>query len=328
MPRLYTAAASTENPGIVLESQVSSVNQPLPAGFRIGQYRIERRISDGGFSIVYLAYDEQEAPVAIKEYLPAAFARRTGAAPEPVVATEHRAAFDQGRRCFFEEAQHLVQLKHKNVVRVLDFLRANGTVYLVMEYERGRTLQEHIHKLHGTLGENFLRYTFAHLLSGLREVHTQKLLHLDIKPANIYLRSDGTPVLLDFGASRQTLGRDTPPERAMHTPGFAAPEQYGDDEPLGPWTDIYAVGATMYACLSGAKLPAADERRKKDQLRPATAAWRGKYSAHLLGLIDGCLALDPLARPQSIFALQRELATPPPHWLHHIGSRLRQAVKK
>ena len=116
----------------------------------------------------------------------------------------------------------------------------------------------------------------------------------------------------------------------MHTPGFAAPEQYGDDQQLGPWTDIYGIGATMYACLSGAKLPAADERLKKDSLRPAISAWRGKYSAHLLDIIDSCLALDPLARPQSIFALQRELASPPPppHWLDNLGTRLRQVIKK
>ncbi len=309
----------------------SPVNVQLPQGCIIGRYRIERRISDGGFSIVYLAYDEQGTPVAIKEYLPAALALRTGDAQEPTVSEEHRAAFDHGLRCFFEEGQHLAQLNHKNVVRVLDFFRANGTVYLVMEYERGRTLQEHIGKNRGTLSEGFLRDTFARLSSGLREVHAQKLLHLDIKPANIYLRSDGTPVLLDFGAARQTLGQESPQLRAMHTPGFAAPEQYGDDDQLGPWTDIYAIGATMYACLSGVKLPAADERLKKDALKPAIETWRGKYSKQLLGLIDSCLALDHLARPQSVFALQRELATtaaPQRSWLYSLGDRLRQTIQK
>ncbi len=216
------------------------------------------------------------------------------------------------------------------MVRVLDFFRANGTVYLVMEYERGRTLQEHIGKHSGALSEDFLRRLFTRVLDGLREVHSQKLLHLDIKPANIHVRSDGTPVLLDFGAARQTIGRETPQVRAMHTPGFAAPEQYGDGGQLGPWTDIYAIGATMYACLSGVKLPAADERLVNDNLRPAVVAWRGRYSTHLLATIDKCLALDHLARPQSVFALQRELAntTPQPHWLHNLGTRLRQAIKK
>ena len=307
-----------------------SVNQPLPTGFQIGQYRIERRLADGGFSIVYLAYNEQGLPVAIKEYLPASLALRTGETSEPAVSDEHRSAFDHGLRCFFEEGQNLSRLSHPNVVRVLDFFRANGTVYLVMAFERGRTLQEHIAKHSGTLSENFLRNTFAHLLSGLREVHSQKLLHLDIKPANIYLRSNGEPVLLDFGAARQTLGRETPQVRAMHTPGFAAPEQYGDDERLGPWTDIYAIGATMYACLSATKLPSADERLENDNLRAATSEWRGKYSKHLLGLIDNCLALDHMKRPQSVFALQRELTEKPAqrHWLSSLGDHVRQLIKK
>jgi serine/threonine protein kinase len=309
---------------------LSQVNTPLPAGFHLGRYRIERRISEGGFSIVYLAYDDQGTPLAIKEYLPAALALRTGDEPEPVVSAEQRAAYDHGLRCFFDEGQHLARLNHPHVVRVLDFFRANGTVYLVMEYERGRTLQTHIDKHKGSLSENFLRRTFAHLASGLREVHAQKLLHLDIKPANIYLRSNGSPVLLDFGAARQVIGQSLPRVRAMHTPGFAAPEQYGKNNECGPWTDIYAIGATMYSCLYGTTPPGADQRLEKDILRPATIAWRGQYSRHFLSLIDACLALDPLARPQSVFTLQRELTetAPPEGWISDIGNRLRDILKK
>ena len=314
------------NPGLISSSQV---NLPLPPGTIVGRYRIERPISDGGFSIVYLAYDDDGSPVALKEYLPAFLALRTDDSPEPVVGEESRAAFDHGLRCFFEEGQNLSSFAHPNVVKVLDFFRANSTVYLVMEFERGRTLQEHIGHHEGTLSETFLRRTFAHLLGGLREVHTRKLLHLDIKPANIFLRANGVPVLLDFGAARQTLDRDTPQVQAMHTPGFAAPEQYGKDQSLGPWTDIYAVGATLYSCLSAARLPAANGRLEYDTLRPATQEWRGKYSEHLLGLIDNCLALNPLSRPQSVFALQRELgeeASARKNWIGSIGGRLKQIV--
>lgn len=301
-------------------------NNPLPAGFQLGRYRIERRISDGGFSIVYLAYDEHGSPVAIKEYLPAALALRSGDTVRPQVRPEHRAAFDHGLRCFFDEGKHLAGLRHPNVVRVLDFFRANDTVYLVMEYERGRTLQEHLSKHKGMVGESFMRNTFALLASGLREVHANKLLHLDIKPANIYLRSNGAPVLLDFGASRQTIGRVLSRTRPMHTPGFAAPEQYGDESGFGPWTDIYAMGATMYACLSGTPIAAADERLGNDTLPRASDMWRGKYSRSLLDIIDRCLTLDPLARPQSVFALQRELieTAPQPTWFGGILGRLRQ----
>jgi serine/threonine protein kinase len=281
-------------------------NQPLPPGFRLDRYRIERQLSLGGFSIVYLAYDEDETPVAIKEYLPNALAlRREGVAP--VVSEEHLAAFRHGMKCFFEEGRSLAHLSHPNVVRVLNFFRANETVYMVMQYERGRTLHEHIRKCKGDIGEAFVRSVFSRLLNGLREVHTQKLLHLDIKPANIYLRNDGTPVLLDFGAARQALENEGPRLKPMYTPGFAAPEQYEAPDQLGPWTDIYAVGASIYATLGAAVPPPAKARLAKDELVPAGQRWAGKYSKQLLETVDWCLKLDYLERPLSVFALQKAL---------------------
>jgi serine/threonine protein kinase len=107
-------------------------------------------------------------------------------------------------KCFFEEGRALAKLNHPNVVRVLNFFRANETVYMVMQYERGRTLQDYIQKHQRRDRESFIRYVFTRMLNGLREVHAHKLLHLDLKPSNIYLRNDGTPVLIDFGAARQT----------------------------------------------------------------------------------------------------------------------------
>jgi serine/threonine protein kinase len=285
----------------------SPVNQPLPPGHRLGDYRIEKQLSQGGFSIVYLAHDAQDVAVAIKEYLPARLAQRTEEDPNPVVSAEHRAAFDQGMMNFFEEGKVLAQLDHPNVVRVLDFFRANQTAYLVMRYERGRTLQEHIQKHVGELGESFMRNVFVSLLNGLREVHMHKLLHLDIKPANIYLRSDGHPVLLDFGATRKGLGESDFALKAVHTPGFAAPEQMGSGEAQGPWTDIYAVGATLYSCLAKGAPLSADLRLVKDELEPALRRWSRNYSPQLLELIDWCMKLPVTMRPQSVFALQKVL---------------------
>ncbi|MCK9282970.1 MAG: serine/threonine protein kinase [Rhodocyclaceae bacterium] len=287
----------------------AQANQPLPSGFMLEQYRIVRQISLGGFSIVYLAHDAREMPVAIKEYLPNALALRAGESPEPVVAEIHRTAFNHGLRCFFEEGSILARLNHANVVRVVNFFRANGTAYLVMQYERGRTLLEHIQKRSGALEEDQVRGIFGRLLNGLREVHSQKLLHLDIKPANIYLRNDGNPVLLDFGAARQVIGLDAPLLKAMHTPGYAAPEQYGRQEDFGPWTDIYAVGASLYASLGGQAPLAADKRLEEDALVPATKAFAARYSRQLLETVDACLQLDHLRRPQSVFALQQQLAS-------------------
>ena len=307
---------------------LQQTNQPLPSGFQLEGYRIDRQLSLGGFSMVYLAYDERGTPVAIKEYLPGGLALRASGSALPTIAEEHVAAFRHGMKCFFEEGRSLAHLNHPNVVRVLNFFRANETVYLVMQYERGRTLQEHIQRHKGQLRESFVRTVFSRLLNGLREVHARKLLHLDIKPANIYLRNDGTPVLLDFGAARQTMSRDSVLLKPMFTPGFAAPEQFRSrEEGLGPWTDIYAIGASMYACLSAAAPQSADQRLESDRLEPAARRWAGKYSPQLLATIDCCMLLDPQARPKSMFTLQRTLAELPDwanagNWLQLLRQRV------
>ncbi len=282
---------------------------PLPAGHIIDGYRFERQLSMGGFSIVYLARDPQGVAVAIKEYLPQALARRSvGLVPQ--VGPEHRVAYQSGMMAFYEEGIALARLKHPNVVRVINFLRAHDTVYLVMLYERGRTLHEHIRRHPGGFSENFVRGVFMRLLAGLREVHVNRLLHLDIKPSNIWLRVDGNPVLIDFGAARQSLQQSDQGLRPVYTPGYAAPEQYGRGGDQGPWTDVYAVGASMYASLAAAAPQPADLRVAEDRLVPASRRWAGRYSPQLLDTIDQCLRLDPLARPQSAFSLQRLLAAP------------------
>jgi serine/threonine protein kinase len=282
-------------------------NAALPGGFQIEDYTIDRQLSLGGFSIVYLAQDKDGKNVAIKEYLPNSLALRGKGETRPIISQEHLGAFRYGMKCFFEEGRALAKLSHPNVVRVVNFFRANDTVYMVMEYEQGRTLQEFIHKHLGHISERFIRGVFVRLLNGLRVVHSNKLLHLDIKPSNIYLRADNTPVLLDFGAARQTLSA-TPMLKPMYTPGFASPEHYGERKNLGPWSDIYSVGATMYACLAGVAPQPADARLEKEQLIPAMVRWEGQLSDHLLETIDWCLNLNHLYRPQSAFALQKALA--------------------
>src|SRR5690242_17273167 len=157
----------------------SQANQALPEGTKLDKYRIVRTLASGGFSIVYLAQDDNDTPVVIKEYLPSTLAMRTEVGQAPKIAPADLPRFRYGMKCFFEEGRALAKLQHPNVVRVLNFFRANETVYLVMQYERGRTLQEHIQKHKGELREGFIRTVFTRLLNGLREVHTHKLLHLD-----------------------------------------------------------------------------------------------------------------------------------------------------
>ena len=285
-------------------------NQPLPPGYVLNGYRIEKPLSSGGFSIVYLARDEAGTQFAIKEYLPSMLPLRPDGVEIRLTDEATQTVFRHGLKCFFEEGRALALIQHPNVVRVENFFRANETCYMVMGYVRGRTLQFHIQKNQAELTEVFIRRTFLSLLNGLREVHACKLLHLDIKPANIHLREDATPVLIDFGASRRMLGAEDPLLRPIFTPGLAAPEVHCDRAKLGPWSDIYSVGATLYACMFMRPPQPAPERMAGDRLVPAAKAGAGKYSAGLLELVDWCLRLDCLQRPQSVLALQKALLGP------------------
>lgn len=287
-------------------------NAPLPDGLEISGYRIVKKIASGGFSIVYLAYDGDGNAVAIKEFLPSALALRSPGELNPVISPENLSTFRIGLKCFFDEGRALARIAHPNVVSVLNFFRANDTVYMVMAYESGRSLQEHILRRRDKgekplVSEAFIRKMFGQVMHGLREVHANKLLHLDLKPANIYLRVDGTPILLDFGAARQTLRTDLPKLYPMYTPGFAAPELYVKHAALGPWTDIYSIGASMFACMVGAPPQPADQRATEDKMETHFAKLEAIYSPQLIQVIRWSVMIDPLARPQSVFALQKAL---------------------
>jgi serine/threonine protein kinase len=290
----------------------TGTNRSLPPGYEIEGYRIDRPISRGGFSIVYRATDPNNQVVAVKEYLPSGLVLRTEGSRVQASSLENMTAFRYGMKCFFEEGKALATINHNNVVRVLNFFRANETVYMVMKYERGRTLQQYIQAKQGMLPERFVRYVFTELLNGLREVHAKRLLHLDLKPANIFIRSEGTPVLLDFGAARQILVSNQSITAPMYTPGFAAPEQYRekDADKCGPWTDVYGIGASLYACFAAFAPQSADSRVSKDHYIPAHRIWGDMYSREILDVVDWCLRLDPTERPQSVFQLQKLLRPP------------------
>ena len=305
-------------------------NAALPDGLDIGGYRIVKKIAAGGFSIVYLAEDAQGHRVAIKEYLPATLANRKSGQLQPSVTNEHLELYRVGLKYFLDEGRALASISHPNVVRVLNFFRANDTVYMVMGYEQGRSLQDHIirRKKSGDkplVSEQAIRWMFAQLMDALREVHTHKLLHLDLKPANIYLRDDGTPILLDFGAARQTLHADLSTLHPMYTPGFAAPELSTKKE-LGPWTDIYSIGATIFNCMVGVPPQSAHERRRDDRMEQFYTELQALYTPELVQLVRSSLMLDPLKRPQSVFALQKSMrdGIGPIGVSHSLLSRLRR----
>jgi serine/threonine protein kinase len=289
----------------------TSANAPLPNGLNIAGYHIDSKLSSGGFSIVYLAHDEDGKAVAIKEYLPSSLATRAQGELVPTVKPEHIGTYRAGLRCFFEEGRVLAKVFHPNVVKVINFFKENDTVYMVMNYVVGKSLQELVLKFRDeghqeVLSEPFIRDTFFNVMNGLREVHLNKMLHLDLKPANIYLRRDGFPILLDFGAARATLTDDRAKFFPMYTPGFAPLEMYKKNE-IGPWTDIYSIGACMFACMAGLPPQAADSRVKEDKMDAAYKALRGIYSDELISMVRWCMKMDARARPQSVYQLQKAL---------------------
>jgi serine/threonine protein kinase len=230
----------------------------------------------------------------------------------PVVQPEKLSLYRLGLKSFFEEGRALAQIAHPSVVSVLNFFRENETVYMVMNYLEGASLQDYIItardlKRPKIFRESTIRSLFDEVLRGLRIVHQHKMLHLDIKPANIFITDDNRAVLIDFGAAREVLNTEGNFVRPMYTPGFAAPEMYKRNSALGPWTDIYAVGACIYACMQGYPPNDAPQRLEKDRLSATMGRLRGVYSDNLIEVVEWCMGLDPLARPQSVFSLQKEL---------------------
>src|SRR5574343_1805968 len=247
---------------------------PLPPDTMVGGYRIVRKLAAGGFGLVYLAIDADGQQVAIKEYIPATLATRDPGQLSPKVAPEKLSLYRLGLKSFFEEGRALAQISHASVVSVLNFFRENETVYMVMNYLEGATLQDYIItarelKKQKVFRESTIRSLFDEVLRGLRIVHQHNMLHLDIKPANIFITEDNKAVLIAFGAAREVLNQEGQFVRPMYTPGFAAPEMYKRNSALGPWTDIYAVGACIYACMMGYPPNDAPQRIEKDRLSTA-----------------------------------------------------------
>ena len=263
--------------------------------------------------MVYLAVDNEGQQVAVKEYLPSALTIRDAGELVPHVAPEKLSLYRLGLKSFFEEGRSLAQISHPSVVSVLNFFRQNETVYMVMNYLEGASLQDFIvtareQKKQKVFRESTIRSLYDEILRGLRIVHQHKMLHLDLKPANIMITDDNRAVMLDFGAAREVLNKEGNFTRPMYTPGFAAPEMYRRDSTMGPWTDIYAIGACIYSCMQGYPPNDAPQRLEKDRLALSLTRLRGVYSDNLIEVVEWCMSLDPLSRPQSVFALQKELS--------------------
>ncbi len=280
----------------------------LPKGYRFAEYELVRVLGAGGFGITYLAFDDRHnRPVAIKEYLPDVLALRD---PTDKVLPKSLAKvddFEWGLDRFMEEAKTLARFRHQNLIDVYRFFRSNGTAYIVMEYAEGRNLTEVLERK-GTLDEDELKSILYPLLDGLRLVHAKDFLHRDIKPDNIVVRRDGSPVLIDFGAARQDLGRKSRAVTAIVSAGYAPLEQYSTKGNQGPWTDIYALGAVAYHCLTGAPPPEATERTdRRDPCKPLAKWGRPLKEQQFQIAIDHALCVNAKDRPRTIRAWAGEL---------------------
>ena len=285
----------------------------LPDGTTLGNFRIERSIGEGGFGIVYLAWDAAlERHVAIKEYMPYALTAREGATLDVSLRSESdRPVFDAGLKSFVNEARLLARFDHPALVKVFGFWEANRTAYMVMPYYDGPTLKAALAALKRPASEQELRDWLAPLLEALTVLHAEQCYHRDISPDNILLTAAG-PLLLDFGAARRVISDRTQALTAMLKPGFAPIEQYGGTMLQGPWTDLYAMAGVVRYAITGRPPVASVARVVDDAQRPLAQTHAGRYSDGFLQAIDTALAVRPEDRPQDVAAFRALLAVGQP----------------
>lgn len=284
----------------------SKYKQALPRGSLLNDHRLLEVLGVGGFGVTYLGERVGDGRLAaIKEYLPNEFAVRDGSGVYPKSAVDQE-GFDWGLKRFVDEAETLARFRHPNLVQVENCFKDNNTAYIVMQYEDGKPLDSLLGK-QGTLTETLLKSLLLPLADGLRQVHAENFLHRDIKPANVYVRrADESPVLLDFGAARQALGRRSQSMTAVVTPGYSPPEQYESDGDQGPWTDLYAFSALCHKAVTGS-VPAVSVRRQRlvarnqpDPMPSLEKSSLAGYSVSFLAAIDWGLRIDERERPQSV----------------------------
>jgi len=280
-------------------------NNTLPEGFILkDEYKIVGVLGEGGFGITYRAIDiNLNRECAIKEYFPSFSVRNADTTFVAVKSKSDAEVFDLGLKSFFKEAQTLARFEHPNIVKIYRVFKENGTGYFVMPFEKGVTLEEYINK-HKLTEKEVISLSIG-ILNGLKEAHKHGIIHRDIKPDNIFIKENGLPMLIDFGASKDAIGVKSKSLAQILTPGYAPIEQYGNYSfKQGPWTDIYAFGMTLYRIISGNKnLPTSTDRLlmitsgKED---PLVMPELGKYSEGLLSIIKTMVNVKPNERPQSV----------------------------
>lgn len=302
---------------------VAQQSQALPPGTRLGEFEVVSLLGVGGFGMVYQAFDHQlQRFVAIKEYMPAALAGRADGHSLWVRSSSDEQSFQAGLASFVDEARLLARFEHPSLVKVLRFWEANHTAYMVMPLYCGMTLKQARAHMRTPPPEAWLRTLLWSVTSALRVLHDGQTLHRDISPDNIFLQNHGPPVLLDLGAARHAISNRRQP--AVLKVNYAPLEQYTDapaDMQQGPWSDLYALGATVHGCLRHGAPQPATQRAQRDRMLPMARVARQvrkqfgiEYSSALVDAMAQCLALQPQYRPQSVaeLLLAMEMDSAPP----------------
>jgi serine/threonine protein kinase len=279
----------------------------LAKGAMLLNFEIRSVLGYGGFGITYEALDlDLQQVVAIKEYLPNELAVRTTDYSVRAKSESSRSVFESGVKEFIEEARLLARFHHPNIVRVRRYFELHGTGYIVTDFIDGQSLSARLSR--GSTDASETLGILTGILDGLEVLHDNAILHRDLKPSNVMIRENGTPVLIDFGAARDFTGRHSRSVTAIATSGYSPPEQYGTGGQQGPWTDLYALGAIAYRCVTG-KPPVDSLRRlRKDPLVSARVAANGDYDPVLLATIDRLLSVNETDRPSSVAEVRALLA--------------------
>lgn len=312
VPRGPSGLSSTLEPKVSIASDENSGN-PLKAGSCIAEFEIESVLGEGGFGIVYLAWDHSlERRVALKEYMPAALSVRDASSNIGLRSERHRETFDAGMRSFINEAKLLAQFDHPSLVKVYRFWESHGTAYMVMPYYEGPTLKQVLASAPRPLSEEWLKSLLIPLTEALEVLHRQQIYHRDVAPDNILiLNGSGRPVILDFGAARRVIGDMTQALTVILKTGYAPVEQYAEvpDMRQGPWTDIYALAAVSHYALKGVTPPASVGRMINDSYKPLRTVLAGQYSDGLLSAIDQALSVKPENRFQDMESFRKQLTS-------------------
>jgi TPR repeat protein/serine/threonine protein kinase len=291
-----------EKGGRVLDSRFA-----LPVGTVLdGSYRIVRVVGTGGFGITYEAEDiALSTKVALKEYYPDEFGDRDARLSVRPKSERHKQTFEWGRQSFLKEARTLARFEHPSIVRVARVFEAHSTAYMVMGFERGQSFESWLKGLGRPPTQAELDAIVAPLLAALQVMHSANFLHRDIAPDNIIVRADGSPVLLDFGAARRSVAEMSRAMTGIVKAGYSPHEQYASDARLqGPWSDLYALGGTLYRAVTGFPPEEATLRVDEDRMAPATLAAKGTYRPGFLEGIDACLKVRHSDRPRSVAQLR------------------------